>query len=171
MYDENRRRAWNMKYTSASANKMIRFLEDRKNYLLQQESNDSRYVLAEDEKAERPPYVFNDYNAQIDELDEKIRKLKHALNVFNTTTVLPVGISIDEALVEMAQLNKKKAKKKTRLSGAYSSRRDIAEYEYLNYEPKDVDAIYERDLNRVQTLQLALDKVNQTVEFDCEVEG
>ena len=50
MYDENRR-AWNMKYTSASANKMIRFLEDRKNYLLQQESNDSRYVLAEDEKA------------------------------------------------------------------------------------------------------------------------
>ena len=56
-----------MKYTSASANKMIRFLEDRKNYLLQQESNDSRYVLAEDEKAERPPYVFNDYNAQIDE--------------------------------------------------------------------------------------------------------
>ena len=61
MYDENRR-AWNMKYTSASANKMIRFLEDRKNYLLQQESNDSRYVLAEDEKAERPPYVFNDYN-------------------------------------------------------------------------------------------------------------
>ena len=157
-----------MKYTSASANKMIRFLEDRKNYLLQQESNDSRYVLAEDEKAERPPYVFNDYNA-----------LKHALNVFNTTTVLPVGISIDEALVEMAQLNKKlprldlmrKAKKKTRLSGAYSSRRDIAEYEYLNYEPKDVDAIYERDLNRVQTLQLALDKVNQTVEFDCEVEG
>lgn len=178
MYDENRR-AWNMKYTSASANKMIRFLEDRKNYLLQQESNDSRYVLAEDEKAERPPYAFNDYNAQIDELDEKIRKLKHALNVFNTTTVLPVGISIDEALVEMAQLNKKlprldlmrKAKKKTRLSGAYSSRRDIAEYEYLNYEPKDVDAIYERDLNRVQTLQLALDKVNQTVEFDCEVEG
>ena len=99
--------------------------------------------------------------------------------MFNTTTVLPVGISIDEALVEMAQLNKKlprldlmrKAKKKTRLSGAYSSRRDIAEYEYLNYEPKDVDAIYERDLNRVQTLQLALDKVNQTVEFDCEVEG
>ena len=39
-----------MKYTSAAASKLIRTLEDRKQYLLQKETNDSTYVLAEDEK-------------------------------------------------------------------------------------------------------------------------
>ena len=167
-----------MKYTSASANKLIRILEDRKGYLLQKENNDSTYVQADDEKAEIPDYDFNGCNEQIDEIDLKIRKLKHALNVFNTSTVLPLGITIDQALVEMAQLNNKlprldmlrRAKNKTRLSGSMSSRRDVAEYQYLNYSTRDVEKIYERDLKRVQQIQLALDRVNQTVEFEVDVE-
>lgn len=167
-----------MKYTSASANKLIRILEDRKSYLLGQESNDSTYILAEDEKEEIPAYDFSDTNRQVDELDEKIRTLRHALNVFNTTTILPIGISIDQALVEMAQLNQKlprldmmrKAKNKRRLSGMNAGRRDVAEYEYLNYDPKIVEEIYDRDLRRVQSIQLALDRVNQTVEFEVDIE-
>jgi hypothetical protein len=167
-----------MKYTSASANKLIRILEDRKSYLLGQESNDSTYILAEDEKEEIPAYDFSDTNRQVDELDEKIRTLRHALNVFNTTTILPIGISIDQALVEMAQLNQKlprldmmrKAKNKRRLSGMNAGRRDVAEYEYLNYDPKIVEEIYDRDLRRVQSIQLSLDKVNQTVEFEVDIE-
>ena len=166
-----------MKYTSASANKLIKILEDKKQYLLQIESNNSTYVLAQDEKQDIPEYDFKDFNKQIDELDLKIRTLKHALNVFNTTTVLPIGITIDQALVEMAQLNNKvyrldnmrKAKNKTRLSGMYAGRRDVAEYQYLNYEPKDVDKTYEEDYSRIQQIQLALDKVNQTVEFEVDV--
>ena len=66
-----------MKLTSAAANKMIRTLEDRKQYLLQRESNDSTYVLAEDEKEDIPAYDFGECNAQIDEIDGKIRILKH----------------------------------------------------------------------------------------------
>ena len=167
-----------MKYTSASANKLIRILEDRKSYLLGQESNDSTYILAEDEKEEIPAYDFSDTNRQVDELDEKIRTLRHALNVFNTTTILPIGISIDQALVEMAQLNQKlprldmmrKAKNKRRLSGMNAGRRDVAEYEYLNYDPKIVEEIYDRDLRRVQSIQLSLDKVNQNVEFEVDIE-
>jgi len=167
-----------MLYTSASANKMIKILEDRKEYILQQESNNSLYVLAEDEKDEIPEYDFNETNRSVDEIDGKIRKLKHALNVFNATTVLPIGITIDQALVEMAQLNRKlprldnmrRAKKKTRLSGYNAARRDIAEYQYLNYEPADADRVYEANLKRVQTIQLALDKINQTAEFEVDVE-
>ncbi len=132
-----------MKFTSASASKMIKTLEDKKSYLLQRESNDSTYVLAADEKQEIPDYDFRKYNVEIDALDEKIQTLKHALNVFNTVTVLPIGITIDQALVEMAQLNKKlprldmmrKAKNKTRLSGYNAGRRDVAEYQFLNYDP------------------------------------
>ena len=166
-----------MKYTSAAANKLIKILEDKKQYLLQIESNNSTYVLAQDEKEDIPEYDFKISNKEVDEIDTKIRTLKHALNVFNTTTVLPIGITIDEALVEMAQLNNKlyrldnmrKAKDKTRLSGMTAGRRDIAEYQYLNYNPKDVDKIYEENFSRVQQIQLALDKVNQTVEFDVDV--
>jgi hypothetical protein len=166
-----------MKYTSASANKLIRTLEDKKSFLLQQESNNSTYVQAQDEKADIPDYDFSDHNRQIDELDCKIRTLKHALNVFNTTTVLPLGITIDQALVEMAQLNNKlprldslrRAKNKTRLSGSMTSRRDVAEFQYLNYKTEDVEKVYERDLKRVQQIQLALDKVNQTEEFEVDV--
>ena len=78
----------------------------------------------------------------------------------------------------MAQLNQKlprldmmrKAKNKRRLSGMNAGRRDVAEYEYLNYDPKIVEEIYDRDLRRVQSIQLSLDKVNQTVEFEVDIE-
>ena len=167
-----------MKYTSAAANKLIKTLEDRKQYLLQKEANDSTYVLAEDEKEDIPAYDFKEYNDQIDELDTKIRTLKHALNIFNTTKVLPIGITIDAALVEMAQLNNKlprldqmrKARNKTRLSGYDVARRDVAEYQYLNYDPDEVEAVYERNMKRVQQIQLALDRVNQTEEFEVDIE-
>ncbi|MBQ1482316.1 MAG: hypothetical protein IIZ28_01965 [Erysipelotrichaceae bacterium] len=167
-----------MKFTSASASKMIKTLEDKKSYLLQRESNDSTYVLAADEKQEIPDYDFRKYNVEIDALDEKIQTLKHALNVFNTVTVLPIGITIDQALVEMAQLNKKlprldmmrKAKNKTRLSGYNAGRRDVAEYQFLNYDPNVVEEVYERNMLRVQQIQLALDKANQTLEFEAEIQ-
>lgn len=166
-----------MKFTSASANKLIRTLEDKKSYLLGQESNNSTYVLADGEKIEIPEYDFNETNRQIDEIDLKIRTLKHALNAFNTTTVLPIGITIDQALVEMAQLNNKlprldslrRAKNKTRLSGGMAARRDVAEYQYLNYKTDDVEKVYEENLSRVQQIQLALDRVNQTEEFEVDI--
>ena len=166
-----------MKFTSASANKLIRTLEDKKSYLLGQESNNSTYVLADGEKIEIPEYDFNETNRLIDEIDLKIRTLKHALNVFNTTTVLPIGITIDQALVEMAQLNNKlprldslrRAKNKTRLSGGMAARRDVAEYQYLNYKTDDVEKVYEENLSRVQQIQLALDRVNQTQEFEVDI--
>ena len=166
-----------MLLTSASANKMIKFLEDQKNYLLSCETNERTYVLAVDEAKDIPDYDFNETNNKIDKIDFKIRTLKHALNSFNSTTLLSIGITIDEALVEMAQLNKKlprldrmrKATAKTRVMGYNSSRRDIAEYEYLNYNIKDVDKVYEDNMRRVQDIQLALDLVNQTVEFEVDI--
>ena len=81
-------------------------------------------------------------------------------------------------MVEMAQLNNKlprldmmrKAKNKRRLSGMNAGRRDVAEYEYLNYDPAKAEEVYEANLQRVQQIQLALDKVNQTVEFEADLE-
>ena len=167
-----------MKLTSAAAAKAIKTLEDRKSFLLSTEVNDREYVQAEDEKADIPEYSFTDTNQEIDQIDLKIRTIKHALNVFNTTTVLASGQTIDESLVEMAQLNQKlprlsmmrSKQRKRRLNGMETSRRDVAEFENLNYDPKEVEKVYEENMKRVQQIQLALDKVNQTVEFEVEVE-
>ncbi|MBQ2510291.1 MAG: hypothetical protein II529_05670 [Erysipelotrichaceae bacterium] len=45
----------------------------------------------------------------------------------------------------------------------------MAEYQYLNYDPDEVEKMYERDLMRVQQIQLALDRVNQTEEFEVDI--
>ena len=43
---------------------------------------------------------------QLADIEQKIRKLKHTINVFNTMTVIPeFGITIDEMLVYLPQLN------------------------------------------------------------------
>lgn len=130
-----------MLLTSASANKIIKFLEDKKSYLLSCEINDRTYVLAADEAKDVPDYDFIETNSKIDDIDCKIRTLKHALNSFNSSTLLSIGITIDHALIEMVQLNKKlprldrmrKATARIRVMGYHSSWREIAEYEYLNY--------------------------------------
>ena len=50
-----------------------------------------------------------------------------------------------------------------------AGRRDVAEYEYLNYDPNKAEKVYEANFERVQQIQLALDKVNQTVEFEVDL--
>ena len=167
-----------MVLTSASANKMIRLLEDQKQYLLDNEANDSKYVLADDEVKDIPDYDFDKYDSDIDELDYKIRIIKHALNMFNTNTLLSIGITIDQALVEMAQLSNKiqrlramrRAKNKERLLGVNAGRYNIAEYQYLNYNKQDVNETYRQAMIRIHKIQLALDLVNQTKEFTVDLD-
>ena len=48
---------------------------------------------------------------QLADIEQKIRKLKHTINVFNTTTVIPeFGITIDEMLVYLPQLNTRESR-------------------------------------------------------------
>ena len=176
-----------MVLTSASANKMIRLLEDQKQYLLDNEANDSKYVLADDEVKDIPDYDFDKYDSDIDELDYKIRIIKHitrdsnikfSINMFNTNTLLSIGITIDQALVEMAQLSNKiqrlramrRAKNKERLLGVNAGRYNIAEYQYLNYNKQDVNETYRQAMIRIHKIQLALDLVNQTKEFTVDLD-
>ena len=46
----------------------------------------------------------------------------------------------------------------------------LSAYQTMRDRPKVVEEIYDRDLRRVQSIQLALDKVNQTVEFEVDIE-
>ncbi|WP_167955838.1 hypothetical protein [Anaerosporobacter faecicola] len=165
--------------TSAAANKWIRSLEDEKSYYLSLEDTASVYVLADGEEVEKPDYDYEQVSEAIAKIDEKIRKIRHAVNVFNATTVLEeIQITIDEALVKMAQLNIRKNKldsmrrrlPKERVNPMLSRGKSFVEYEYTNYDNKKVLEDYKEFSKEIMNIQLALDKCNQTTTFSIELE-
>ena len=156
------------KLTSAAANKLIKKLEDQKDYLLSLEENNSTYIMTEGESAVIPEYDYQKTAEEISNLDERIRQLKHAVNQFNCTTVLPeIGKTIDEVLVEMAQLNRRKftldmmrkKPEKERLVGSHAR----------NYDQKQVCSDYDKITERIMELQMALDICNQTQVFEVQL--
>ena len=144
-----------MKYTSAQANKLLKKLNDEYSALLdkEQRSRDFRAAMGEDIESVRPAYDYAKTQARLEELEGTIRRLKHAINRFNTTQVVDgFGITIDEMLVYIPQLTKRKSKlleMKSRL-------------------PKEEED-YEKTSDELSRAQLALDTVNQRDSFEfCE---
>ena len=98
-----------MKLTSAGANKMIKAWNEDLEGLLKKEEAESRTTYGINEEPLPANYDFARMQQQMDALNQKIAVLRHAVNVFNTTTMLEgFGFTIDEALVRMAMLTKKK---------------------------------------------------------------
>ena len=168
------------KMTSAYANKMIKSLEEDKAFWVNKEATSSTYVASINEEPVVPEYDYTEVAAAIAELDEKIAIIKHALNVSNATAKIPVGdreMSIDTILIRMAQLNKRKAVldqmrkqlPKAREEQAYMSRNAVPEYRYINYDLELVKREYEGVSNTIMEMQMALDKYNQTVQFEVEI--
>jgi len=164
--------------TSAVANKMIKALEDQKNYLLTLEASSSVYIKAEGENVEPPAYDYNAISEKLNRIDHQIRKIKHAINLFNTTTYLEtLGITIDEALVKMAQLNQRKLQldimrkrlPKERPAIAYT-RSNIIEYQYVNYDIDKVAADYNKLCEEITEIQLAIDTCNHTKTFEIDID-
>ena len=132
-----------MTFTSASASKFIRSLEQEKAHLIARERENATYILSQGEEALPPEYDYEKTFALVDEIDCKVRAVRHALHAFNATTIIPEeGITIDEALVLMAQLNNKLSRlerlrsneaKKRCPTGVFRGN-TIVEYEYANYD-------------------------------------
>ena len=167
-----------MKLTSAEANKMIRALRDQHRLLLMQEENVVSFIAATTENIEevRPSYSYEETTAKFDEIERKIRKIKHALNVFNATTVVDgFDMTIDEMLVFLPQTSERLRKledmlakpEKTRAQN--TGRTSIIEYEYLNYDLQKVQQDYDALLDLKNRALTALDVVNNTVPFEAEI--
>ena len=112
------------------------------------------------------------------EVERKIRKLKHALNVFNTTTVVPdFDMTIDEMLIFLPQLNKqcsilggmRDAMPKVRVNSGYAGNSAILDYKYTNYDIEDANKFYIELSDTLAKAQTALDLVNSTVEFEIDI--
>lgn len=165
-------------FTSAGANKMIRVYEDEKAHILQNEREVCTYVLSTEEDEEPPKYDYEAVRKRVAALDEKVRTLRCALHAFNVATVLPEsGISIDEALVLLAQLNGECSRlhrlrsilPKRRLKADYIRNSKVVEYEYANYDIARAEADYQAVYERIRQLQMEIDYVNQTVQFEVDL--
>lgn len=169
-----------MLITSAKAAKMLRQLNDELRTLQVREEKTKTFVVAlqEDIESVRPKYNFKEMRDAQAEVERKIRKLKHALNVFNTTTVVPdFDMTIDEMLVFLPQLNKqcsllsgmRDAMPKVRVSSGYSGNSAILDYQYTNYDIEEANKLYIELSDILAKAQTALDLINSTVEFEIDI--
>lgn len=168
------------KMTSAFANKMLKSLEEEKTYWLNKEETSSTYVVAINEEPVVPEYDYAEVAATMAELDRKVAVIKHALNLNNATAKVQVGeeeMSVDTILIKMAQLNRRKITldhmrkqlPKAREERSYMPRNSVPEYRYINYDLELVKKEYEAVSKTIMEMQMALDKYNQTVQFDVDI--
>ena len=156
--------------TSAYANKMLKKLNEDKEFWRSRENDGFMYVASVKEEPVVPDYDFEDVSRHIDE---------HAINLANVTNTIKFGgeeLTVDAVLVRMAQLNRRKdmldtmrkQQPKTRVSSGYvaAGRNPAPEYRYINYDLELVKKEYDRIDTEIAEMQIALDKYNQTVEFE-----
>ncbi|MBR1383636.1 MAG: hypothetical protein IJ555_07500 [Ruminococcus sp.] len=169
-----------MKVTSAQAAKMLRQLNEAHRALRLREDQSKTFLaaLGEDVESARPEYDYAGTQQELEAIEGKIRKLKHAISVFNTTTVIPeFGITVDEMLVYLPQLsqresrlsNMKAALPKTREATHLRSSSSVIDYRYANYDIKQAETDYNKAADELARAQTALDVINNTVEFEIDL--
>lgn len=168
-----------MKMTVSDAITMVKTIQRDIRLLLKDEENNSMFNAANIENAEelRPAYDFAETQKKLCEYEEKIRKIKHAVNVFNTTTVLPgFDKTVDEMLVYMPQLTERVSKlremyfapERERVE-AYNKATTYIDYRYTNYNKEQVTEEYKKLNNYLTRAQKALDKLNLTETFEVDI--
>lgn len=164
-------------YTSAEAAKLLKAIEEEIKELRSDEDRVATFNAAveEDPESVRPDYSYKETQEKLDALARRVRKVKHAINVFNTTTVIPeFDITIDEMLILIPQLTAKKKKlsamaarlPKNRASAGRFSEPKFIDYTYANYNVKQTKDDLKKAATELSKAQLALDKVNTTVSFE-----
>ena len=168
----------NYTLTSAEANKLLKKLLEEKDIILNDEEESKVFQAAngEDIESVRPEYDYETTQVLLAGYNEKIRKLKHAINCFNTTQVVEeLGMTIDEVLVYIPQLTKHLRKisdmartmPKSRVTLFNTSH--IIDYNYTNYDVKKAKEDNIRVMEELSKVQTALDLVNNTVTFEVEL--
>ena len=169
-----------MKVNPAVANKMLKKITEEYEALKVKEAQSKDFLASLNENPDsiRPKYDFNKTQSEIYAYEEKIRKIKHALNKFNVNTLIPgFGITIDEMLVLITQLTKQKAKlgamkdklPKMREKVVGYGANGVIDYCYINYDIDEVHEEYQLVSEKLTKAQLALDNVNTTFTFEIDI--
>lgn len=166
-----------MLYTSSEAAKLLRKLNEEKLSFENYEKQSSVFNASVNENAEsvRPAYSYRDTQRKIDEINRKIRTVKHAINKFNLENEVPgFGMTIDQMLVYLPQLSAKKNKLMTMQNRLPKQREPIRftgiiEYSYANYDVDEVRRDYSEVSDELSRAQTALDVLNNSVRFEIDI--
>lgn len=168
-----------MKCTSAEAAKILRKLKSDHAVLREKENKSSRFVAAvgEDVESVRPDYNYATVQEELQELERKMRVVKHAINVFNVTTIVPgTEMTVDQLLVYMPQLSERRQKlsemacmlPKERQNSGYGNKM-IIEYNYANFDIAKAKADLDDTDNEMAAIQTALDCLNNTAMLEIDL--
>ncbi|MCH5349389.1 MAG: hypothetical protein J1E40_08710 [Oscillospiraceae bacterium] len=168
-----------MKCTSAEAAKILRQLNEDYSALLGMESKSMDFIAAlnEDVESVRPKYDYEETQKKLAGLENKIRTVKHAINVFNTTHIIPeFNMTIDQMLIYLPQLSQRKDKlymmknrlPKTREKSSYSGS-NIIDYRIVNYDIEAAEADYNEAAELLSKAQTALDLINTTETMEIDI--
>lgn len=170
-----------MQMTSSKANTLLRKLNEDYEALLAEEQDKKSFLAAtgEDVESVRPDYQYESFQKQLDAKLKQILALKHAINVFNVTTTLPgTEMTIDQVLIRIPQLSRKKSKLQQMKSAIAKVREDarrfgstsiMADYRYANYDIAAARRDYEQVSQELADLQEALDLANTTIPFEVDL--
>ncbi len=166
-----------MKCNSAQANKLLKKLNEEYNSVLEKENKTSTFHVAMGENPEslRPKYDYDGTKEKIASLEKQIRTVKHALNIFNTTHLVPgFDMTVDEILVYIPQLTKQKTKLQEMRNRSEKERVqerffNSVDYIYTNYDMGKVEADYQIVSEELSKVQLALDKLNNTEMIEIDI--
>ena len=171
-----------MKVTSSYANKMLKKLNEEKEYWINKEKESMIYTASMDEEPVIPDYDYGEVSDTLKQIEKKICKIKHAINQSNVTSEIEIfgeKYTVDVLLVRMAQISKRKnaldrmrkQMPKARVEdGYYISRKSFVEYRYVNYDLEQVKKDYDEISKVLFEMQMKLDEHNQTVEFEIDIE-
>ena len=166
--------------TSAEAAKILKKLNEELSSVMRKEeqSKDFLAAMGEDPETVRPKYDYEDTSKKIDEIETKIRLLKHSINVFNTTTMVPeINMTVDQALIYIPQLTKRCSKlwemmnklpKARETVLGYGRNNSVIDYRYVNYDIEKVENDYYKCKSELDRAQLQLDLVNSTVQLTVD---
>ena len=167
-----------MLVTSKEANKLLQQLQTEEENILDKESKVCTFLAAvgEDVESCRPAYDYEKTQAQLKEIREKIIKVKHSINRFNTETVVGgINKTIDEMLVYIPLLTSQKNRlgnmrnKMPKARELFNMRSTIIDYRYTNYDVNKVNDDYNEVCDELARAQIALDKVNVTNKFEIDI--
>lgn len=156
-----------MKMCNSEAMKAVKELEEKKKNLIYNEDNRSRISYKEGEEKVLNNYNYAETRKAVAEIDERIRKIKHALAVCNSTAVIDdFGITIGEALVYLAQLNTEYRQLDNLSRFPKLARRitanGVLEYTECLYDPEEVTKNLEALHAKICKLQVSIDRANLT---------
>ena len=147
--------------------KAIKELEEKKSNVIYTEDYRSKVSYKEGEEKVLTKYSYAQTRKAVAEIDEKIRKIKHALAISNCTAVVDdFGMTIGEALVYLAQLNAEYRQLDELSQNDKLSRRitanGVLEYTECLYDPEEATKDCEALHSKICKLQVAIDRANLT---------